>query len=408
MSIPSVSVNRHDRYTPELRDRIAEALRAPLSATAYHVLTQPLLRELADTVSESAAILSVYLQLAPDRRIGGAWRTYLSSMSDAMLKPIEDRRPRQTLQDEFARIEQAMDEELPGLGRGAAFFVCRAIGLWRQVSVPLPLPDGVHRGARPYTRPLVRTRDEHGSFVIALLSEELSRYFISQIGQVQEVFNIHGANVRRMAIEHRPKDSHDGSFAKALGVEARILAKAAELVLTRYEGRYLLLAEAKDLRAAVVHELGKETQQRLGAEFAVEIHARATDIAAAAERAQRAIEEREEVVTVQRLLDAGPERSAWGVDATLRALWESRVATVVVDDMFATPGARCHACRALLQTPQGPCPVCGSDAIDTAEDVVELAIEQTLAEDGAFEMVYSAAARQMLERIGPTAALLRW
>lgn len=128
MSIPSVSVNHHDRYTPELRDRIAEALRAPLSATAYHVLTPPLLRKLADTVSESAAILSVYLQLTPDRRIGGAWRTYLSSMSDAMLKPIEDRRPRQTLQDEFARIEQAMDEELPGLGRGAAFFVCLAIG----------------------------------------------------------------------------------------------------------------------------------------------------------------------------------------------------------------------------------------------------------------------------------------
>lgn len=151
----------------------------------------------------------------------------------------------------------------------------------------------------------MRSRDEHDSFVIALLSEELSRYFISQIGQVQEVFNIRGANVRRMAIEHQPKDSHDGSFAKALGVEARILAKAAELVLTRYEGRYLLLAEAKDLRAAVVHELGKETQQRLGAEFAVEIHARAADIATAAERAQRAIEEREEVVTVQRLLDAG-------------------------------------------------------------------------------------------------------
>jgi len=52
--------------------RLAEALRAPLSATAYHVLTPPLLRELADTVSESAPILSVYLQLTPDRRIGAA------------------------------------------------------------------------------------------------------------------------------------------------------------------------------------------------------------------------------------------------------------------------------------------------------------------------------------------------
>jgi hypothetical protein len=165
MSIPSVSVNRHDRYTPELRDRTAEALRAPLSATAYHVLTSPLLRELADTVSESAPILSVYIQLTLGRRIGGAWRTYLPSMSDAMLKLIEDRRPRQALQDELARIEQAMDEELPGLGRGAAFFVCRPIGLWRRVSVPLP--DGVHRGARPYIRPLVRT---HATSMTALLS----------------------------------------------------------------------------------------------------------------------------------------------------------------------------------------------------------------------------------------------
>lgn len=111
---------------------------------------------------------------------------------------------------------------------------------------------------------------------------------------------------------------------------------------------------------------------------------------------------------MQRLLDAGPQRSAWGVNATLHALRESRVATLVVDDMFATPGARCRSCTALLPAPQGPCPVCGSDAIDTVEDVVELAIEQTLDEDGAFEMVRSAAARQMLTPIGPMAASLRW
>ncbi len=408
MSVPSVSVNRHDRYTPELRDKIAEALRVPLFESAYHVLTPPLLRELANAVSDRAPVLSFYLQLTPERRIGGAWRTYLSSMSDTMLRSIEDSRMRQALREEFARIEQAMEEELPVLGRGVAFFACRPLGLWRQIAVPLPLPDGVHQGMRPYVRPLVRTRDEHDRFVIALLSQQLSRYFVSQIGQVQEVFDVQGVNVRRMAVDHGPKDRHDGSVTEPLEAEAHILAKAAELVLTRYEGRYLVLAEAKDLRAAVVHELGKEIQQRLGAEFAVEIHARPADIAAAAERAQRAIEEREEISTVQRLLDAGPQRSAWGVNATLRALWERRVATLVVDDMYATPGTRCRSCTALLPAPKGSCPVCGSDAIDTVEDVVELAIEQTLDEDGAFEMVRSAAARQMLTPIGPMAASLRW
>ena len=37
-------------------------------------------------------------------------------MSDTMLRPIEDSRMRQALQEEFARIEQAMEQELPILG----------------------------------------------------------------------------------------------------------------------------------------------------------------------------------------------------------------------------------------------------------------------------------------------------
>ena len=102
----------------------------PLFGSAYHVLTPPHLRELA---------------AAFERRIGGAWRAYLSSVSDTMLRSIEDSRMRQGLQEQFARIEQAMEEELPVLGRGVAFFACRPLGLWRQIAVLL-LPDGVHQG----------------------------------------------------------------------------------------------------------------------------------------------------------------------------------------------------------------------------------------------------------------------
>ena len=140
----------------------------------------------------------------------------------------------------------------------------------------------------------------------------------------------------------------------------------------------------------------------------MDIHAGPADIAAAAEPAQRAIEEREEIGTIQRLLDAGPMGAAHGMQATLVALWQRRVATLVVDDMYAAPGACCRTCAALLQAPQGPCPVCSSNGIDVVPDVVELAIEQTLDEDGALELVRSAAARRMLAPIGPVAALLRW
>jgi peptide subunit release factor 1 (eRF1) len=46
--------------------------------------------------------------------------------------------------------------------------------------------------------------------------------------------------------------------------------------------------------------------------------------------------------------------------------------------------------------------------MEPVEDVLEQAIEEASKERGGLEIVRSAQARQMLARIGPMAALLRW
>jgi hypothetical protein len=408
MSVPSLSVSVHDRYTPELRDRIVEKLHAAAPEREYHLLTPAGLRALAEIDSPQAPVLSFYLQLTPDRRIKGAWRTFFHSLSDAVLKPIDERRKRVALKEEFDRIEQTMIDELPELGRGVAFFVCRTLGLWRQIAVPLPLPDGAHLGPRPYIRPLARTRDEHDRFVLALLSQEHNRFFISQIGQVEEVFQVKSGSLRKMLTDRVPRDRNDVIVVEAMKNEARIVAHAVVLVLGQFEGRYLLLSGAPELQAAVVEHLPKAVQQRIGAEFTVEVHARPAAVAAAAEPAQRAIEAREESATVQLLLDAGPMGSAWGEQPTLDALREGRVMTLVADDGYSKPGARCRNCGGLWAALPQTCPACGSNAVEEVQDVVELAIEQALEEKGNLELVRSDAARQALTRIGPLAAVLRW
>ena len=312
------------------------------------------------------------------------------------------------MRDEFDRIEHALEAELPALGRGVAFFACAKLGLWRQIAVSVPLPDGVHVGPRPYVRPLVRMRDEHDRFAVALFSQELSRFFISQIGQVEEVFRVQGRRLRKMLTDRVPRDRHDVLATEAAKNEARVLAHAAELVLTQFEGRYLLVSGAPALRAAVIQHLAKNVQQRLGGEFFVDLHAPPGNVAAACEPPQRAIEEREEVATVQRLLDAGPDRSAWGEQPTLDAVREGRVMTLVVDDMFGKPGAWCRNCGALWAGPLPSCPAYGGDAVEAVSDVVELAIEQALEQKSALEIVRSNAARRSMISIGPMAALLRW
>jgi peptide subunit release factor 1 (eRF1) len=408
MNIPSLAIHPHERYTPELRDKISDLLRMQASSPTYHLLTPTQLRALAEIESPDAPVLSLYLRLDPERRATHAWRSTFNSLRSATLKPISDRRKWQEMRDEFDRIEQALENEMSPLGRGVAFFVCRQRDLWQQTAVPVPLPDEVHLGPKPYLRPLARTRDENDRFVLAVMSRDRGRFFVSQIGQVEEVLQITAPTPRKTVWDSAPKDDKDGAVLDAVMHVVRVLAHAADLVLTQFEGRSLLLSGPIEMRAEVMRELPKHLLPRVGEPFQVEIHALPSEISAAAEPAQRIMEEREELATVQRLIDAGPSASAWDVQPTLNALREGRVMTLVVEDAFVAPGARCRNCLALWQAMRPNCGLCGSDAMEPVDDVVELAIEHALEEKATLEIVRSEQARQLLARIGPVAALLRW
>jgi len=190
--------------------------------------------------------------------------------------------------------------------------------------------------------------------------------------------------------------------------EARILASVTELVLANFEGRHLLLSPAPELHAEFINHLSKDTQRRLGAEFAVDIHAGPSKVAAAAEPTRRAIEECEEIATVRRMLDASLKYVAWDVPDTLEALQERPVMVLAVDDAFSAPGARCWACKALLPTVVSRCLYCGRAEIEAVEDVVELAIGAALEQRAMLEMVRSPMARQSMAQRGPMGALFRW
>jgi hypothetical protein len=407
MSIPSVSVGLHDRYTPELRDQILEKLQAPVDDTAYHLLTPAHLRTLSMTESPDAPVLSFYLQLSPERRSRTVWHSVFSSLANGTVRAFTDRRERRMIREELDRIENALNEQLPELGRGAVFFACRGTGLWQQIAVSVPLPDGVHFGPRPYVRPLVRTRDEHDRFVLALLSQEHSRFFISQIGVVEEVFQVDSERPPRLLGERVAPAPGGVAVAEPVKREGRILAEVARLVLAQFEGRYLLISAPPEMRTAVINDLPKEVQQRLGADFEVDLHAGIAEVAAAAEPAQRAIEEREEVATLHRIFEASPEEAAWGARPTLDILWQRRVMTLAVDDRFCKPGSRCRQCLGLWEDIPTECPTCGSDAIEAVEDVVELALEQALEQRAALELARSDPARRLMAERGPMAALVR-
>ena len=396
-SVPSLFVDEHDRFNAEMRDGVLHKLRRSVwvnDARGYRMLRPQHLRKLAEFESNQSPVISVYLELTPERRRKDAWHIVFKDLVAATLRPIADKRRRDGLASELQRIESALQAGLPALGRGVAFFSCSSEGLWWKMALSLALPDGIHMGSRPCIRPLARTRDEHDRFVLALLSLDLSRLFISQIGQIDEVFEVRADHATRKA--------------EVVQNEARVLANVTELVVADFEGRHLLLSAAPELHAEFVRHLAKRIRGRLGAEFAVDIHAGPSAVAVAAEPAQRAIEEHEEIATVRRLLDASPKYVAWDVPATLEALQERRVMVLAVDDALRAPGAQCHSCNALLPSVLAQCPYCESTIIEAVEDVVELALEAALEQQAALEIVRSSRARQAMAERAPIGALFRW
>jgi hypothetical protein len=388
MGAPTLDLTPFDTYTPELRDHVLALLQG--DAASYEILSPDQLRALGTLESPDEPVLSLYLQLGPDRRAGPGWYTAFRGLRHATLEPTTDRRRREAMQETLDRVGAALEESLPTLGRGAAFFSCRTLGLWRQVGVALPLPDAVHLEPRPHIRPLVRTADEHDRFLLALVSQGLSRLFVSRIGELREVLQVTHPQAHGAAAAH-----------------ARLLVHVTALALTQTEAPHLLLAVAPGLQATFARHLPKEVVQRVDGSFSVEFHSGPAEIASAAEPAQRAVEAREETATVQRLVDAGPRGSAWGERAALDALRDGRVMTFVVDDTLTRPGMFCRDCTSLWTTPVKRCGFCGSGALESVPDVVEAALERALLERSVLELVRSEAARRLLAQPGPMAALLR-
>jgi predicted amidophosphoribosyltransferase len=78
------------------------------------------------------------------------------------------------------------------------------------------------------------------------------------------------------------------------------------------------------------------------------------------------------------MIEASPKTSVWGIRPSLDALYQRRVMTLAVDDVFGKSGERCGECARLLEAISDSCPGCGSNAVEAVEDVVEMAIEQAL------------------------------
>lgn len=388
---------------PDARDALLAELRRRTTAPGFHFLSPDHLQRLNEAQSDGAPVLSLYMEMTPEARIGGTWATTFKELRDRALQNAGDHKA--VVREELERIEGALENGLPRTGRGVVFFACQDLDLFEQLGTAITLPNEVHLVDRPYVRPLARVRDENDRFVLALVSAHKSRFFFAQIGLVEEVYELDGEELA--VTDFASKDQRQDMRADMKRAQAKRSAHALELITRTLGARHVVYSATPDMEADFLDALDQATRQRVAASFACDINATSPEVSEAALPVQREVEAREELETLDKVQNLLSTRAVVGLDETLDMLNQQRVMTLVVDDDATISGGVDRQSGMLTAQTEGTYEATGGD-ITPVEDLVELMLDKAMEQGASLELVRSEEAREALGQHGPVAALLRF
>jgi len=390
------------------RDALKRQVDQLVEQAPFNLLTRQHLIDLAAVESEGAPIVSLYLNLSPQKRLKRAWSVALKSMARNALEGQPTSISADAASAEVEKIERMLDERIPDLERGVAVFSCEPIGLWWLVPVPLQIRNRMEIGRRPFLRPLVRILDEHDQYVVVLLDKRRARLFVGQHGSIFEVLDLWedtpphqkqgGWSQMRFQRQH---DAHVMWHASAVG-------QATALLVDRFAAKHVLVSGTKEVLVEYKEHLPALAANRLDGTFSVPIDTRAKEIREAIRPLREQVEAREEESTIREIQEAiSSGRGIWGIEDTLRALVEQRVMKLVVDDHYHAVGGECLHCGMMSIQDAGDCRSCGNP-LAIADDIVDIALERALDQEAELELIRSRGALELLEGAAPIGALLRF
>jgi len=323
-----------------------------------------------------------------------------------------------------ARVRGGLDRSHT---RGLALFSCAPDNFFEMVQLPVPVRNHLAVNQTPHVRQLEAVVERYRRYGVLVTDRQRARMLVFQADELRD---------RSELFDELPRHDDDkGDWRRdhvrdhAAVIAQQHVRRAAQAAFRLHQQRpldHLILAGPDQ----VVHEMERELHAYLRARIVARLRlsTSATDdeIRTAAIGVEDQVEGRRIHELVGRLRDAigaagpallgmpeptapaapigaGAGSGVAGLESVLNALCEHRVDTLIVSDDFEAPGWRCRECDCL--TTVGPeCPVCGNP-MDTAEDVVEDAIEAALNQS---VRVAQCDGNSDLDALGRIGALLRF
>ena len=368
-------------------------------------ITDGEIRELAGFEGSSAPVTSCYLDVDGRRRVRQSDVVHQIELMLRDARAKADGIP--SVVEDFRRIAEFVKGGLDrSHTRGLAIFSCSAESFWRVVQLPVPVRDQLVVNHTPSVRQLELVIDEYERFGVLLADRQRARMFVFELGELVESHEQFDQLPRGDDHDHSyTKDQAQGHVTAAAAQHLRNAAAVAWRVYQRQEFDRLIIGAPADIAAELESLLHPYLRDRVEAHCSIPVGASDDEIRSAALQVEADVERRAEAEAVARLRDAvgAGRRGVAGLDATLEALAQRRVETLLLSAGYTAPGWRCGACAHVARMGRF-CPVCRS-AMHEVDDVVEEIVESALSQSCRVEVCIDNADLDVLGRIG---ALLRY
>ncbi|HET9076325.1 MAG TPA: hypothetical protein VFN68_05295 [Acidimicrobiales bacterium] len=286
--------------------------------------------------------------------------------------------------------------------RGVAVFSSAGDGWLQTVEIPVPVRDRVAVGDRPDVSPLLEVLDKAPRYLMVLVDRQESRLVHARLGRMEEqpgptdpVERQVDNDVELGSWERRQRESVNRHLRRVAA------AVAHDQELTPADA--VLIGGSPEAVEGLVPLLPRPLADRVIEVAGLPVRAARTELAEAIQRIDRQREERLEEELLSLVGDRiGTGRGVGGLDATLDALADQRVSTLVVRPGYSAPGFVCPACGHLGAT-TSRCPRCGAST-EAVEDVVDAAIDRAMAQHAAVEFCSAPG----LDDLGGVAAIERY
>jgi peptide chain release factor subunit 1 len=356
-----------------------------------------------------ARVLSVYLDLDPERQPTRSYRIVFEDLVKAARDGL-DKAARVELQAEAARVQAWLEARPPaGLGLGLAIFSSMPADLWQAWFLPVPVPDRLSYEAHPLVVPLLSLIEDHQRYVVAVVDKESARLLTVFEGVIEsrQAFTdlVPGKHDQGGPAQPRYQRHHE---THVLWHVKRVVQRLSELLRNREFDR-LIIAGPEEATTELREQLPHELQRRLVATVPAEMDAGDAVILRMTQQIEQRVERESEAGLVAELIDAWKANgaAACGMAPTLDALYLRQVRSLALAEGLTVAGSECPVDNRLEPGRPEECPTCGADMTPVG-DLIDLAAQQTLEQDGQVEIVHDAAAERLRDECDGIAALLRF